>query len=513
MTVAATTLLRALVVEDSEDDVLIVSRELARSGYRLEFERVESADAFERALDREPWDIVLADYVLPGYGGLAALRAVQERGLELPFIVVSGKIGEDTAVEAMRAGAHDYVMKSNLARLAPAVDRELREAGLRRERRRIREQLALKSAALGAAANLILIADGDGRIEWVNQSFETATGYTLDEVRGLPLRRLASSQEPGADDDLWRRVSAGESWHGELVERRRDGSLLTVMQTVTPLRGDDGMVGHVLAIQEDVTEARQAREELAERTLQLERSNRELEDFAYVASHDLSAPLHVIAGYLELFCLRYADVIDAEGTELLEAAVRGTGRMQHLIDDLLSFSRSARATLDRQDVDVADVVRAVLEDFAPQIAASGAEVEVGPMPRLCSVETVLSQVLHNLVGNALKFTGEEPPRIAVSAVDGPEGWRFSVRDNGIGIEPEHVETAFRMFQRVSGGAFEGSGIGLALCRRVVERLGGRIWHEPAPGGGSIFAFTVPDALDVDPSGPIAPGRTAATAAV
>jgi signal transduction histidine kinase len=370
--------LRGLLLEDSENDALLLARHLRRGGYELEFERVETQDAFERALDRGLWDVVFADYVLPGYSGLTALKEVQRRELDLPFIVVSGKIGEETAVEAMKAGAHDYVMKSNLTRLASAVERELRESSRRHDRRLAQKQLALQSAAL------------------------------------------------------------------------------------------------------------------AERTLELERSNRELEEFAYIASHDLSAPLRVIAGHLGLFVHRHGDAVDEQAMLLLESAGRGTERMQRLIDDLLLYSLASRNPLELADVDTAEVIRDVIEDFSTQIAEAGAEIEVGPMPHVHSMHGPLSQVLHNLVGNSLKFANGGPPHIEISAAKLDAGWRLSVRDNGIGIEPRHVETAFRMFQRLHGARYPGTGIGLALCKRIVQRLGGEMWHEPAPNGGSIFCLTIPD---------------------
>jgi PAS domain S-box-containing protein len=492
VTTSALTPLRALLLEDSDDDALILWQHLRRAGYELDFERVETADAFEQALDRGGWDIVFADYVVPGYGGLTALKAVQERQLDLPFIVVSGKIGEETAVEAMRAGAHDYVMKSNLARLAPAVERELRESHLRHDRRRAQKQLALQSAALAAAANLILIADPEGRIEWVNDAFVNMTGYARDEAVGETLQNLASGQDPHAFGKLLEVVNAGENWCGEGIERRKDGSLFAVRQTITPLKNDEGAVTHVLAIQEDVTETRRATDALAERTLELERSNRELEEFAYIASHDLSAPLRVIAGYLGLFLHRHGDSVDEQAKTLLEGAARGTERMQRLIDDLLLYSLASRNPLELADVDTADVVREVIEDFSTEITATGADIEVGPMPHIHSVYAPLSQVLHNLVGNSLKFANGNAPQIEISACELDAGWRFSVRDNGIGIEPRHVETAFRMFQRLHGATYPGTGMGLAVSKRIVERLGGEMWHEAAPNGGSIFRLTIPD---------------------
>ena len=367
--------LRALLLEDCEDDALILEQHLERGGYELHIERVETADMFEQALGQGGWDVVLADYVVPGYSGLDALKEVRKRELDIPFIIVSGNIGEETAVEAMKAGADDYVMKSNLARLAPAVERELRDSRL---------------------------------------------------------RRLSTAEAQGAEDAL------------------------------------------------------------AQRTLELERSNRELGEFANIASHDLSAPLRVIAGYLELFEHRHGDSVDEQGKLLLESAFRGTERMQRLIDDLLLYSRASQGPLELADVDTAALIRDVVEDFSTEIAEKGADVEVGPMPRVHSVQAPLSQVLHNLVGNSLKFTNGHPPKIEISACRVDRDWRFSVRDNGIGIEPRHVETAFRMFKRVHGAKYPGTGMGLALSKRVVQRLGGEIWHEPAPAGGSIYHFTIPN---------------------
>jgi signal transduction histidine kinase len=374
VTADALTSLRVLLVEDSEDDALLLMRHLEGGGYDVDVERVETAEMFERALDQGGWDVVLADYVLPGYSGLDALKVVRERELDVPFIIVSGHIGEETAVEAMKAGAADYVMKSNLARLAPTVERELRDSRLRQLR---------------------------------------------------------------------------------------------------------------------TAEAHRAEEALAERTLELERSNRELEEFANIASHDLSAPLRVIAGYLELFDHRHGDSVDEQGKLLLESAFRGTERMQSLIDDLLVYAHASQHPLQLVDVDTAALIRDVVEDFSTEIADKGADVEIGPMPHIHSVYAPLSQVLHNLVGNSLKFTNGNPPHVEISACKVRGDWRFSVRDNGIGIESRHVETTFRMFKRVHGAKYPGTGMGLALSKRVVERLGGQIWHEPAPSGGSIYHFTIP----------------------
>jgi light-regulated signal transduction histidine kinase (bacteriophytochrome) len=202
--------------------------------------------------------------------------------------------------------------------------------------------------------------------------------------------------------------------------------------------------------------------------------------------------LRVIAGHIGLFVHRHGDALDEPAKVLLENAVRGTERMQRLIDDLLLYSLASRNPLELANVDTAEIVRDVVEDFSTQIAETGADIEVGAMPHVHSVYAPLSQVLHNLVGNSLKFANGGPPHIEIAACKLDAGWRLSVRDNGIGIEPRHVETAFRMFQRLHGAKYPGTGMGLALSKRIVERLGGAMWHEPAPTGGSVFYLTIPD---------------------
>ncbi len=252
--------LRCLIVEDSEDDALLMLRQLRTGGYDVTWERVDTPEAMRAALDRPPWDIVISDYKMPRFNGLAALKLVQASGLDLPFIIVSGTIGEDTAVEAMRQGAHDYLMKDRLVRLVPAVARELREADVRRERTRAETTLHLQSAALTAAANGIVITNGDGTIVWVNPAFTNLTGYTAAEAVGRNPRDLVKSgqQKREVYRQLWETILAGCVWTGELVNRRKDGSLYPEEQTITPVRDANGAIAHFIAIKQDLTERKQA---------------------------------------------------------------------------------------------------------------------------------------------------------------------------------------------------------------------------------------------------------------
>jgi signal transduction histidine kinase len=225
----------------------------------------------------------------------------------------------------------------------------------------------------------------------------------------------------------------------------------------------------------------------------LERSNRELDEFASIASHDLSAPLLTVSGFLTLLEERYAGELDAEADEFIAHAVNGTRRMQRLIADLLTYSRVGRAGLDPEDVDLGTVVRETIAGLRGTIAEAGAEVVVDPLPTVHAEPDELGRLIQNLVGNAVMHAGRARPVVHVTARGTAEGWEVSVVDNGVGIDPADRELIFKMFQRPArGSGGEGTGMGLAICQRIVERHGGRIWVEPAGGGGSAFRFTLPD---------------------
>jgi PAS domain S-box-containing protein len=232
--------------------------------------------------------------------------------------------------------------------------------------------------------------------------------------------------------------------------------------------------------------------ELEQRNLELERSNNELEQFAYVASHDLSEPLRMVSSYLQLLERRYREMLDQDAREFIGFAVDGASRMQGLIDDLLAYSRVGRVEQGMREVDMGAVTEEVLRDLGTQIEEKRASVQVGPLPMLWAEPLQQRQLLQNLISNALKFSRPDvPPRIQVSAERNETEWVMSVADNGIGIEPQHRERIFNMFQRLHGrGEYPGTGIGLAICKKIVERHGGRIWVEPAGDGGSVLRFSL-----------------------
>jgi light-regulated signal transduction histidine kinase (bacteriophytochrome) len=225
---------------------------------------------------------------------------------------------------------------------------------------------------------------------------------------------------------------------------------------------------------------------------ELERSNRELEQFAYVASHDLQEPLRKVASFCQLLERRYKGQLDERADQYIGFAVDGAKRMQVLINDLLAFSRVGRLTREQVVVDCGEIAAQAVANLGPAIEETGAEIEVGPLPSVRGEPALLAAVFQNLLGNAVKFHGDQPPRVTLTAVRDNDSWTFTCADNGIGIEPEYADRVFVIFQRLHPkDAYPGTGIGLAMCRKIIEYHGGRIWLDTDADRGTVFRFTLP----------------------
>jgi light-regulated signal transduction histidine kinase (bacteriophytochrome) len=262
---------------------------------------------------------------------------------------------------------------------------------------------------------------------------------------------------------------------------------------VTALRDERGQLRGFGKIMRDITERKKAEEALMKTMAELRRSNDELGQFAYVASHDLQEPLRMVASYSQLLAKRYKGRLDSDADEFIGYAVDGCNRMQGLIQDLLSYSRAGASGETLRKISSENALASALKNLRSIIEDNGAVVTHDPLPAMVTNEAQLVQVFQNLVGNALKYRSVEPPQVHVSAMkNGGNEWIFSVRDNGLGIEPRYFERIFVLFQRLHGQTeFEGTGIGLAVCKKIVDRLGGRIWVESEPQKGSTFYFALP----------------------
>jgi signal transduction histidine kinase len=358
------------MVEDSTGDVELALLTLRSDGFDVSGDVAQTAEEFTARIRTATYDVVIADYNLPKWRGMEAVDILRRENLEVPLIVVTGYLGEEKAVECIKQGATDCVLKDRLARLPSSVRRALEEKRLRDLRRKSERDLASKIAELA-------------------------------------------------------------------------------------------------------------------------RSNEELEQFAYVASHDLQEPLRMIASYTQLLSERYRGKLDEQADKYIAYSVDGAVRMQALIHDLLKFSRVGKAEIELSVTDCSTVVEQAVKNLRAAIEQSGAVVNWNDLPAIMADRSQLTQVFQNLIANAVKFQASDKPVIQIDAQRRDHEWILTVSDNGIGIPEENWKDVFVIFRRLHGRSeYPGNGIGLSICKKIIERHGGRIWIEAQPKPGCCFRFSL-----------------------
>jgi PAS domain S-box-containing protein len=344
------------------------------------------------------------------------------------------------------------------------------------------------------ADDAILTTTVAGIVTSWNAGAEKLYGYSGQEMLGQPGSVLVPREcADEARAMVEETVSVRKAVRLDTVRLRKNGTLVDVSVTVTPIVDAAGEVIEVAAIARDMTERKRTENSLVERSRQLERSNQELEQYAYVASHDLQEPLRKMASFCQLLARRYQGQLDKQADQYIAYVVDGARRMQEMINDLLTFSRVGRPLAVTAEVDCNQVVERARTDLATAIEESGASIMVtGTLPTVRGEWARLVQLFENLIGNGIKFHGKEPPRVDISAVPEGTGWRFAVADNGIGIEPQYADRIFALFQRLHSRAeYPGTGIGLAVCKKIVESYGGTLGFDSRPDEGTTFYWTMP----------------------
>lgn len=357
-----------------------------------------------------------------------------------------------------------------------------------------RIDFSLLMAGIDEAA-IVAVTDSRGVITYVNRKFCEISKYADHELLGRTHRVISSGfHGPEFFREMWRTISGGQIWEGEIRNRAKDGTPYWVNTTIVPFLDGDGRPEKFVSVRYDITESKRTEERLKVYAKRLELSNTELQEFAAVAAHDLQEPLRKIRSFLDRAKVKSAGLLPVEAEENLERAANSARRMQILINDLLSYSRVTTEAHPFGEVDLNKTLAQVCADLEGLIERSGGRVIVGDLPTIDADKTQMRQLFMNLVANALKFrrAGIAPTVEVTGELRGDERCVIRVKDNGIGFDVKYLDRIFTIFQRLHGRhEFEGTGIGLAICRKIVDRHAGDISAVSAPGEGALFEVSLP----------------------
>lgn len=490
---------RVLFVDDSPDDTELAVLALRRGGCDLNYERVDTPAAMREALARGRWDLVISDYSMPRFNGLDALAIVRASGRELPFIMVSGIVGEEVAVEAMKRGADDFVLKSKLARLPLAVERELRDYEVRAERNRAQE--SYRRLVERVPVGLFSISR-DGHILEVNPAMIEILGFIeADDLKNVSIASLwLRPEEQSRFEEIIEREGVVRNFEMEI--RRFDGKSIWCEKSARAVYDEAGKVGHYEGVLVDIDSRKRAEDEAGRardrvRHLALETA-RLRSDFLANMSHEIRTPLAGIIGTGELLLL---SELSSEQRRQMET-IRSSGELLlTIVNDILNFSKLAagKVELEKIEFDLVELTEVLVDSFAVQASAKGIEIalhlDVDLPTGLLGDPNRLRQVLNNLVSNAIKFSERGEVMLRASRVEDTDNdvlLRFEVIDSGIGIPYEAQGRLFQPFVQAEGSTsrrFGGTGLGLAIAAKLVEEMDGEIGFESAPGKGSTFHFT------------------------
>jgi two-component system cell cycle sensor histidine kinase/response regulator CckA len=497
--------MRILFVEDREDDVLLIERELKRGGYELESRRVDTADEMRAALAANEYDLIISDYSMPQFDAMRALDVLQQSGLDLPFLVLSGTISEEIAVDALKRGAHDFIPKGNLKRLVPAVGRELREAESRRERRRAERDLKTTSETLSAAFNAspvpMILLDRNGNVLRWNATAERTFGWSAEEAIGRPLPYILPAEQPLYQQRLQDLFRGERLTSVEVLRTRKDGTKARLLLSAAAVNDAAGNAFAIMVILVDVTEHR-ALEEQFRQVQKMEAVGR----LAGGIAHDFNNVLTAIEGYTSLLIadMEPSDPRREDAQEILHAAERASAFTRRL----LAFSR--KQVTQPASVELNSLVGELQKLLGRLIGEHvNFEVNVSPDPQFVFADTGnIEQVVINLVVNARDAVeGRRDPRVQLRTyrthVAEPQAGDYcviEVKDNGTGIAPEHLDHIFEPFYTTKDVG-KGTGLGLSTVYGIAQQNQGFVRVQSKVNVGTTFSvflpFRVPLALVIE----------------
>jgi PAS domain S-box-containing protein len=503
-------ILNVLSLEDSIPDFEIICYQLTNAGYNLKIVRVERREDFEDLLRSNSFDLILSDFSLPGFDAFGALRLCNEICPNVPFICVSGSIGEETAIELLKLGAEDYVLKDRPERLPFAIQRALDDAKEKETLRKVQTQLRKLSRAVEQSPNTIVITDTDGKIEYANPITSKLTGYALEELIGNNPRVLGSGETSQEEyKQLWDTIKAGKEWIGEFHNKKKNGELYWESATIAPVFDDLGIITNFLAIKKDITEDKNILLELIEAKEHAEESDRLKSSFLANISHEIRTPMNGILGFAEL--LKTPELSSDIQENYIRIIEQSGNRMLNIINDIVDISKieAGQMKIHIQETNVNQLLSDLQVFFTPESKKKGLSLSLTTLlpDEESNIQTdhhKLTQILSNLIKNALKFTKSGSIEFGYSLTGSPTKLtepnselvklQFFVKDTGVGIPANQTEMIFERFRQGSVSltrAYEGAGLGLSISKAFIELLGGQIWVESESGKGSVFYFNLP----------------------
>jgi len=482
---------RVLIIDENSHDRSLASLVLTGEFGNLEIDAVGTAAEFAGALAAGRFGIVISEAVFSWSTGLELIRLVRDVRPDCPVILFTAEVGEELWGETLRLDVDGYVSKSSegFVRLPSVV----RSVFFRTRRQAVATSRDAPYRRLVEGLPVgVFVATLDGEILEANPAFASMLGlFDPEEAAWKTFPSLFA--EPEAADEWRDRMSATRSVRNLDIElKRADGSQVWTRVSSWMVEDAGSGMRHIQGIVEETGDYHLAQQDLADRTEALARSNDELEHFAYVVSHDLQQPLSVVSSYLEMLGDSVRDRLEEEEESYLDRAASSAVRVQEMVDAVLGFARLDSRGGDFAQVDLGAVLEQVKTELWKEITVAKAEITNDRLPSIIADESQMVLLLQNLISNAVKFSGNPPAEIHLTSEETDDDWTISVRDSGIGIDPDAFERIFVMFQRLhTEKEFPGTGIGLAICKRIIDRHGGKIWVESEQLLGATFFFSIP----------------------
>ncbi|MFA7359611.1 MAG: response regulator [Candidatus Kapaibacterium sp.] len=496
--------IRALIIEDSDDDLQLMLRELEKGQYEIEYKLVEDAKGLDSALEKE-WDIIISDYSLPGFTGYDALLICKEKRIDIPFIMVSGTVGEDIAVEMMKCGAKDYIMKNKMARLLPAIEREIEDAIMRKKKVKAETDIKNSQNLLQRIIDLLPIRTfwKDNNLKYLgcNSIFAKDAGKdSSDEIIGKDDFEMVWKNQAGIyrDDDMNVLLTGKSKLNYEEPQTNPTGDTIWLKTNKVPLTDLNGNTIGILGSYEDITDQKKMITELITAKEKAEEMNKLKSSFLANMSHELRTPMVGILGFSELICeLDNLSEIKEMSAIIRKGALRLFNTLNQILD--LSILESNKAITEHKPVNIIEIIKESINLFQTESSKKNLQLRFQPEVETIIAHTdqkVIYNCLLNLIQNAISYTakGSIEVKVKEEIINGDDFIAINVIDTGIGISKENIKIIFDEFRQASEGwgrSYEGTGLGLSICRKSINLINGMINVSSEPGVGSDFRLIFP----------------------